>query len=433
MPGTSTGRMGSGRRGGSAAARMAALLVLLGPALWAGGCAPSLRTQGRAALDAGQTTQAVRLLRVATAAAPKEAAARNDLGIACFHAANDTCAIAQLRRADRLGGIDGEGLSCLGRAYERTGSPDTALAVYSRYSQVGRLSPHRREMVRRVRELARASVARNDMVGAEIPPNSLAVLRLKTVTGNEELKPIGSGLTEWMMTDLQYVRALRVLERMRTDAILQELALGETDAVDQSTAPRLGRLLKAQKIVSGNVLDLGQGRIRVDLFAVVTGGGSPDVSVSAEGPVADFFGIEKRLVFDLLAHMGIAISPLERVQISRVPTQSLASFLAYSHGVEQEWAGNDAEAENSFQQAGAIDPTFDQFGQVPPGETPDRREETVDQVGGGSWPEDPADDRITPPEAETPIPGPPELPAGGSWITDPPSQPPASQTLGGSQ
>jgi hypothetical protein len=59
-----------------------------------------------------------------------------------------------------------------------------------------------------------------------------------------------------------------VIDRQKTEAALAEIVLGESGAVDPSTAPRLGRLTGAQKMVS---LVTGGGKISVTLTDIETG------------------------------------------------------------------------------------------------------------------------------------------------------------------
>jgi hypothetical protein len=68
--------------------------------------------------------------------------------------------------------------------------------------------------------------------------------------------------------------------------------------------------------------------------------------------------LEKNLVFDVIAQMGIALTPVERERIQRVPTRNLQAFLAYSKGLEREGAGDYQAASTFFRQSANLDPNF---------------------------------------------------------------------------
>jgi hypothetical protein len=160
------------------------------------------------------------------------------------------------------------------------------------------------------------------------------------------------------VTDLSKVRQLRLVERDRMQALLDELRLAEGTRVDPATGARSGRLVRAGQVVQGQFQDVPTANFRVDASVVRT----TDARVAATGSDADamraLFDIEKRVVFQLIERMGITLTPAERTAISERPTQDLQAFLLYSRGLEAQDRGDFGAASQSFQAAAQRDPSF---------------------------------------------------------------------------
>jgi hypothetical protein len=70
------------------------------------------------------------------------------------------------------------------------------------------------------------------------------------------------------------------------------------------------------------------------------------------------FDLEKSVVFQLLAKMGVLLTPAESIAISERPTRDLQAFLLYSRGLESQDRGDFGAASVSFRAAARRDPSF---------------------------------------------------------------------------
>lgn len=299
---------------------------------------------------------------------PGDAEALSDLGVIYVRTRNFPKGSEYLEQAYSRNQDDARTLFYLGLANEVLGRRDLALRLYGQ--DVSRLSPYRRLIKGRAdflrkemaRELVRTRIAEETSIGASTSPRIVAVFPLAFRGGDSRYAPLGRGLSEMVMTDLANVRTLTLVERIRLQALLDELQIAESQYVDPETAPRSGRLLGAGRIVGGS-FDVEGRNLNLDVAVVTTEDAATDAIETASGDLDRLFDLEKQLVFQLLEEMEIELTPEERDAIQRVPTRNLQAFLAYSRGLEEEDAGNFEAAAGHFEQAATLDPSFELAGE----------------------------------------------------------------------
>lgn len=302
---------------------------------------------------------------------PNDPEALRDLGVIYLRTRQYGQAQDYLQRSFSRSPGDPKTLFYLGLSTEVLGQRDTALRVYEKYPDVPRASQYRRLMQGRFHRLMRQVVqeearrlAAMDAELVERAPTSddiVAVFPLNYQAGEERYAALGRGLAEMVTVDLANVQSLRVVERVRLQAILDELQLGQSGAVDPASAPQVGRLLGAGRVVGGGYSVLGRRDLHVGAAIARTGSGTAG-QVTSEGDLNDLFDVEKRLVFELIEALGVRLSPQEQEAIESVPTRNLQAFLAFSRGLEHEDAGRYGAAASSFQQAARLDPAFTEAG-----------------------------------------------------------------------
>jgi TolB-like protein len=129
----------------------------------------------------------------------------------------------------------------------------------------------RREVVRRaeLRAEVAGALAREDAAAQAAPDAATVGVFPFLYEGDDpDWEPLALAIPEMLATDLAVTGRLRVLERLHVQALLDELALGESGRVDESTAARSGRLLGAANIVQGRFRIEGSTRIGVDAAVV---------------------------------------------------------------------------------------------------------------------------------------------------------------------
>ncbi len=249
--------------------------------------------------------------------------------------------------------------------------PEDAMSYYQKFDKVPLDSPYRELLEGRYLWLKRQKIysevdslakAEDQSSFENASVSTLAVFPLMYHGVNENYVPLSRGFSEMISIDLAKVKDLTILERIRIQAVIDELKFSQSSAVDQSTAPRAGKLLKAGTIVSGDydISEEQEFKINLGSWDVQTSERKSFVNVS--GKLEDLFELQKRVVFSFLEKNGIELTQEEKESIAFIPTQNLNAFLSYSSGLLQEDAGNFKEAETFYQNAIQIDPNFNAAG-----------------------------------------------------------------------
>jgi hypothetical protein len=173
------------------------------------------------------------------------------------------------------------------------------------------------------------------------------------------LVPLAFALADLVATDLSRSARVNIVERARLGEVLRELDLSASGRVDSASAPRVGRLVSAERLIFGSVDPMGDGRnIRLGARIGDVASGAVTTAVDAQAPLAEIFAAEKALVLRLFEQMGVALSPKEQAAIQQQPTRNLGALLAYGRGVQKTYDGDYRGAAQAFREAYRLDPSF---------------------------------------------------------------------------
>jgi len=274
-------------------------------------------------------------------------------------------AVVVAKGGEMLAPSDVLGPMVIGGCQEKDGRYDLAFATYTdfanRHPQARGVAAVRAlaqfALRTQATQTAKLALARESTLTRLAPePSTVAVLPM-TIAGDSSLQPLSRGLAELMLSDLAMVRSLRLLERIQVGALLDELKLGQSGRADPSTAARVGRLLRAERMVQGVAAITENGPVRMSA-TVVRGDGSVRSGAQASGTFKQLLDLEKQLVFGLTAELGIQLTEAERQRILRQGPKNLAAFLAYSQGLEGLDHGDYRAAAAAFSAAVRADPSF---------------------------------------------------------------------------
>jgi tetratricopeptide (TPR) repeat protein len=330
------------------------------------GCSSGPYSQGQRLVDEGRYDQAIDLFYNQIRANPKDAGAWRELGVAFYEKGDLTKAEDALKQANNIR-PDSRTHLYLGLIYEKSQDYGRAIDAYRAALSLGpnsktktMLQAHLDLLTRKKiqQEVSRALAAESDINVDTIPNNTIAVVDFDGSHLPPDLAPISKGLAEFTALDLGKVKSLRIVDRTKIDAILRELKLSSSRYADPATAPRIGRLMGSNHIVTGTVLGIGDDEIKLDGAVVSTRDSLPELTPPVQGNLEKIFAIQKKFVFDVIDSLGIKLTPDEREAIQKIPTESYLAFLAYSRGLDYKSKGMFQEAQSQFRDAVRMDGGF---------------------------------------------------------------------------
>ena len=281
--------------------------------------------------------------------------------------AGDRCDSATV--VARLGMVhepaDALGPLVLGRCLQSEGDFEQALDVYGTYlaehaDSRGAAVIRAQETIAR-RELAtdraRTFLEREAFLTDVTPSARIVAVLPVEVFGDTTYQSLSRGLANILTTDLALLERFRMVERIQVSALLAEMQLSQSRRVDQTTAVRMGRMLRAGRMIQG-VATIPLSGPTVLEASVMQSDGEVTAPAQQSGQLEDLMRMEKQLVVDIARQLGHELSDAELQLILENGTQNLTAFLAYSRGLEAEDLGDFPAAALHFGDAVRADPEF---------------------------------------------------------------------------
>ena len=198
----------------------------------------------------------------------------------------------------------------------------------------------------RERNWARQALAREASLGAvQVPDNTLTVLYFANRTGQSAVDVLEKGIAYLLTSDLAKIKGLVVVERIKMQALMDEIDLGVSDVVAAGTAPRIGQLLGARFLVGGEIFGGGSGgpgpsadeaavskaletRIRIDTNLLHVPDGDMQALPFVDGLIRALFELEKKILFGIVERLEIVLSENEKETL-RIPLSTNSRALYY--------------------------------------------------------------------------------------------------------
>ena len=173
---------------------------------------------------------------------------------------------------------------------------------------------------------------------------------------------MGKGVADLLITDLTAAANVRVVERERIEALLQEQNLAKQGQIDPATAVRLGRILGARHMIAGGFMSTGDRMVlTARAFDVETGQivNTQKVSQAGDDVLALIGELSTRLTTSLqlppmerrTGDAGQAAQHAPQHAAHQAPAKlDLRTALLYSKALEAQDAGDRAKAVELYNQ-----------------------------------------------------------------------------------
>ena len=192
----------------------------------------------------------------------------------------------------------------------------------------------------------------------QLVDNTLAVLYFANLIEDPRWDAVGKGLAEMMITDFSQTDKLHVIERVQLQKLLDEMQLAMSGLAQPETAPRLGRLVRAQDIVHGGFMIKAGRFLTINSEIIDVAKSSAIETEEFKGELKDIIDIEKKIVFKTLDRLGIELTASQRRRIEENRTINVEAFLEFCKGLDNYDRGELIAALNHFRAALRFDKNF---------------------------------------------------------------------------
>ena len=174
----------------------------------------------------------------------------------------------------------------------------------------------------------------------QIDPSSriLAVMPFANETKNKDVEWLGAGVADTVSSKLAAVKNIVVVERVQIANVMNEMQLGMTGLIDESTAPEAGKMLGAKILVIGSFASVKTGvkiilRFNCKVIDAKTGQLLGGGGVKSAGGLENIFNIEEEIAETVVNRVGLALSGDEKRYFKVPAASSVAAYELYSQAL----------------------------------------------------------------------------------------------------
>ena len=181
---------------------------------------------------------------------------------------------------------------------------------------------------------------------------SIAVLPFENLSDERENAYFADGIQDDVLTNLSKIGDLKVISR--TSVMPYR---GKTSNVRE-----IGKALGVGAILEGSVRRMGN-RVRVNVQLINADTDEHMWAEDYDRDLTDVFAIQTDLAQQIVRELQAKLSPMEKAQIERRPTENGEAYLAFMQGHEvfyraDKFRSNTEKAEQLFEKATKLDPNF---------------------------------------------------------------------------
>ena len=189
--------------------------------------------------------------------------------------------------------------------------------------------------------------------------NTLAIYYFRNKTDNKQLNPLQKGLSLMLITDLSKINGIQVVERIKLQALIDEMKLSVFGLTEKNSALRIGKLLGAQQLVGGDFLDDPNNPLYINSGLVDIASTELLLQNTAKGKLAEFFQLEKKILFEIITFLKISLDQEEKELLKKPFSTSMKAILAFFKGIDASDREEYAKAARFYQKALKEDPNLE--------------------------------------------------------------------------
>jgi TolB-like protein/Flp pilus assembly protein TadD len=189
-------------------------------------------------------------------------------------------------------------------------------------------------------------------VSAHKCDKSIAVLPFENLSDEKENAYFADGIQDDVLTNLSKIGDLKVISRTSVMPYRGKA----------SNVREIGKALGVGAILEGSVRRMGN-RVRVNVQLINADTDEHMWAEDYDRDLTDVFAIQTDLAQQIVRELQAKLSPMEKAQIERRPTENGEAYLAFMQGHEMfyradKFRSNTEKAEQLFEKATKLDPNF---------------------------------------------------------------------------
>ena len=189
-------------------------------------------------------------------------------------------------------------------------------------------------------------------VSAHKCDKSIAVLPFENLSDEKENAYFADGIQDDVLTNLSKIGDLKVISRTSVMPYRGKA----------SNVREIGKALGVGAILEGSVRRIGN-RVRVNVQLINAENDEHMWAEDYDRDLTDVFAIQTDLAQQIVRELQAKLSPMEKAQIERRPTENSEAYLAFIQGHEifyrpDKFRSNTEKAEQLFEKATKLDPNF---------------------------------------------------------------------------
>ena len=169
------------------------------------------------------------------------------------------------------------------------------------------------------------------------------------------------GLAQMLITDLSGQPGVQLVERERLEEVLKEQNLQKSNKFEAATAAKVGKLLGAQYLVVGRIIDF-MGKLSLETRVLHVETGAIVKTGRAQGKLEDFLQLEETLANVMREGLDTvrppAFPPAAKPTARAPRPVQREVIVAYSLALDARDRGDVSEAKKLLDKALIIDPLF---------------------------------------------------------------------------
>jgi TolB-like protein len=175
----------------------------------------------------------------------------------------------------------------------------------------------------------------------------------------EGMAPLEKGLCDMLITELSKIGALKVVERAQLQQLLKEMKIGQTGAINESTAQQMGKLLGAETLLLGSfATDMSGEKMRIDARIVETETGVTLKAEEMTDKVKSLFKIVNKLAKKIAKGLDVKLSKEDKKRLKEADNESYEAAMFYAKGINYEDDGEYEQALAMYREALGENPKF---------------------------------------------------------------------------